>query len=173
MFVVGDSHAHNEEVAALLAAALGYATVSCGTTLELLHRRHWSALEESVAVLGEAQALEELSSIGRVVVATCGGGRGAAARGAVWRHLFGGCVVWLDVGGEAEDAPQREAYALAEVRVQASPSVSAAALSEQALAALELLLREQPKLASNKSLYIKLGARGDWPAIQPPGPLPA
>lgn len=174
VFVVGDSHERNEETAVLLAAALGYATVSCGTTLELLNRgRRWRELEESVAVLGEAQALEELSSIGRVVVATCGGGRGAAARGAVWRHLFAGCTVWLDVAGEAEESPQREAYALAEVRVQASASVPAAALAEQALAALELLLRKQPKLAGNKQLYIKLGARGDWPDIQPPGALPS
>ena len=95
--------------------------------------------------LAEAMVLEELSSVARCCVSTIGSAKGAAARGDCWRHLFGGVTIWLgelarvhdanrrafsavsrklnscclpaDERGDAE-APQREAYGLAEVTVR-------------------------------------------------------
>lgn len=53
--------------------------------------------EEGLAALGGAEAvvLESLSTQLRSCIATCGGGRGAAARGDCWRHLFGFITLWL------------------------------------------------------------------------------
>ena len=158
--------------------------------------------------LAEAMVLEELSSVARCCVATIGGAKGAAARGDCWRHLFGGITIWLgafffaawrapmlllsrrccaDERGDAE-APQREAYALAEVtvrtpvgaarrdahaarltdshRVQVDASsldaLSGVELADRTLPALDQLLGAEKDLVGKKSLYVRLGSRGDW-----------
>lgn len=69
---------------------------------------------EGVALL-EAMILEQLCYAARCTAATLGGGNGAAARGACWRHMYGGITVWLDLGGTA--GPQKEAYEQAEIHL--------------------------------------------------------
>ena len=81
--------------------------------------------------------------------------------------------------------PQDEAYSLAEVKVvfEACTDVEVTAQSivpkvEEALIALMTNFEReaekkgmpdgQRSLAAKKLLYVKLGARGDWPEIQPP-----
>ncbi|KAK9820240.1 hypothetical protein WJX72_007827 [[Myrmecia] bisecta] len=121
--IVGDNTAANQRVAALLAGELEYVPLDTKSIVEQLLK---CSVEELVAQEGitslalvEAAALESLSTNIRCCIATCGGG-GAAARGDCWRHLFGTVTVWLDDHTEASQdaAPQREAYAQAEVHVK-------------------------------------------------------
>jgi len=166
--------------------------------------------------LAEAMVLEELSSVARCCVSTIGSAKGAAARGDCWRHLFGGVTIWLgepthlhvatrharlghregelnsphllaDERSDAE-APQREAYGLAEVTVctmhasasrrtqplqrltrplgqvdaSALDALSGSELAERTLPALDKLLSVEKDLVGKKSLYVRLGSRGDW-----------
>lgn len=180
------------------------AHLSCGLTpLPSQPRRHSSG----VALL-EAMVLEQLCFAARCSAATLGGGNGAAARGACWRHMYGGITVWLDLGGT--DGPQKEAYEQAEIhlvrfsfivrccsclaarctRVSASSrekcatcppaqaGAEASALTTDELAAetekaIEKLIDADPKVVGKKSLYVRLGARGDWPNLAAPGDPPA
>ena len=71
---------------------------------------------EAEALVLENSAHEQLSTFLRLVVATRGGGRGATARGDCWTWLFGSVTVWIDLEGADEEAPQRDAYELSEVR---------------------------------------------------------
>ena len=82
--------------------------------------------------------------------------------------MYGGVTVWLDATGA--ETPQRGAYALAEVHV--APEAIAAAGSDAAsvvLGAIESLIDADAQLVGKKSLYIRLGARGDWPHLAEPG----
>ena len=45
-------------------------------------------------------------------------------------------------------------------------------LAERSLPGLETLLESDSKLVGKKSLYVRLGARGDWPDLAAPGELP-
>ncbi|GMN30443.1 hypothetical protein TIFTF001_002795 [Ficus carica] len=45
----------------------------------------------------------------------------------------------------------------------------AQSLAQASLSALKQLILSDKKLPSKKSLYIRLGCRGDWPNIKPPG----
>ena len=95
-------------------------------------------------------------------------GMGASARGACWRHMYGGITVWLDATGA--DTPQRGAYALAEVHIAAEAAAAAAADGGAVvLGAIERLIDADSQLVGKKSLYIRLGARGDWPNLAEPG----
>jgi len=183
VFVVGDSHAANVAFTAELASRLAYAPLHTSTLLEGLTGQSWADIEAEERAAGatgaglalaEAQTLEALCTQGRVVVSTAGGGWGAAARGDCWRHLFGGVSVWLDGQPSATEAeaPQRGAYALAEVQISAAEldSLPASQLADQALVSLETLLTKDAKLTGKKSLYVRLGARGDWPELREPGP---
>jgi shikimate kinase len=113
LVVVGDAHALNETVVRVLATRLGYTPLLLGAMIEQLAGQGWPALLQAEGAaslaLAEAQILEQLSTQGRTCVATVGGGQGAAARSAVWRHLHGAFAIWLDAGADAADAlaPQR------------------------------------------------------------------
>ena len=80
--------------------------------------------------------------------------------------------MWLDVPG-CDAGPQRSAYELAEIRVavgEGAAGVDAgdAAVVERVLGAVGSM---DPQLVGKKSLYVRLGARGDWPDLAPPGPI--
>jgi hypothetical protein len=76
-----------------------------------------------------------------------------------------------DEEGSSPSGPQRDAYALSEVTVRATSvrATQAAQLAQQALHGIEAMLRADDKLVGKKSLYVRLGARGDWPDLKPPG----
>ena len=142
------------------------------------------------AVAAEALFLEELSTHVRLAVATAGGGGGAAARWAVWRHIYGSFSVWLDEfeGEDSSLLPQREAYVQAELRLPLAATVASAgasgggggplsegavdALVAKALSGLREVVGKDGKLAGKKSMYIRLGCRGDWPNLAEPGWVP-
>ncbi|KAG5007814.1 hypothetical protein JHK85_026356 [Glycine max] len=42
-------------------------------------------------------------------------------------------------------------------------------VAQACLSALKQLIKSDKKLPGKKSLYIRLGCRGDWPNIKPPG----
>ena len=88
-------------------------------------------------------------------------------------------------------APQRDAYALSEVTVRQEgqtarsrwacsshphsqvkatslQSLPSADLTDRVLGGIEAVLLADAKLVGKKSLYIRLGARGDWPDLAPP-----
>lgn len=101
VYVVGDSSDANARLADALAAQLGYAPLHTCRLLAALEASAADGVEAGAQNAGEAVAeamlLEELSTVVRCCVATLGGGRGAAARGDCWRHLFGGVTVFLEV----------------------------------------------------------------------------
>ena len=173
---VGDDTKANSALAAQLALALRYTHIE---TARLLEQSTGLAPEAIAAAdgatglaLAEAMVLESLCTFARCAVATLGEGAGAAARSACWRHLYGGITVWLDVqqpaGGAAAAAPQREAYAEAEVQVAAPAGGAGVVGAEPVLEAVAKLLAADEHLVGKKSLYIRLGARGDWPNLAEP-----
>jgi len=180
--IVGDDERLNDAVARALAVRLGYSTVSVPALV-----RSTAAMERdddddddddgeevddaTAALVLENSAHEQLSTFLRLVVATCGGGRGATARGDCWTWLFGSVTVWVD-GEETEtDAPQRDAYELSEVRVTArgGDETDAEATAAQVLVGIDALLTADEQLCGKKNLYVRFGCRGDWPDLQPPG----
>ncbi len=74
------------------------------------------------------------------------------------------------------DAPQREAYQHAEIRIAVAkdesdvmmPSQMAKALTEQILQQVAELVKQDEDLCGKKGVYMKFGCRGDWPDLQPP-----
>ena len=152
---------------------------------------------EAGLVIAETAVFEELSTFIRCCVGTSGGGRGATARGACWDYLFGQFTVWLDDvpaagraaaaaeaavatgrggGGEGSESimPQREAYEFADVHLVMSSAevgteAEAAGIAIQALGAIQRMMEADPQLSGKKGFYIKMGCRGDWPVLQPPG----
>jgi len=185
--VLGDNTELNASIARVLAPLLEYTPL---VTREVVEQFTQQPLEETVEEEGwgalgavEAVVMEQLSVNVRTVIATLGGGGGAAARGDCWRHLFSHMCVWVEEVPEAgttevvEDKPQNEAYAQAEVQVKVLEGRDQAELAldtqEQILGALKVLLQREDDspgldLAGKKLLYIKLGVRGDWPDIRPP-----
>uniref|UniRef100_A0A803KUD6 Uncharacterized protein n=1 Tax=Chenopodium quinoa TaxID=63459 RepID=A0A803KUD6_CHEQI len=130
----------------------------------------------------EAAVLESLSSHVRAVVATLGGKHGAAGRADKWRHLYAGLTVWLsqsaatDEYSAKEEAKKQvyegsESYSKADVVVKFDSwdACYAKAVAQASLSALKQLILSDKKLPGKKSLYIRLGCRGDWPNIKPPG----
>ena len=196
LFFVGDDTEVNERVAEAFAEQLrGYTPLSTSKVVgEMNGVEDGDAVArdegEDAAALAEAAVLETASTFVRTAVACRGGGGGAAARGACWRHIHGGIGVWLDGCDGKPQAnrkvlPQDEAYSLAEVKVvfEACTDVEVTTQSivpkvEEALIALMTNFEReaekkgmpegQRSLAAKKLLYVKLGARGDWPEIQPP-----
>lgn len=143
----------------------------------------WLASEgvDSVAE-AECVVLESLSSHVRTVVATLGGKQGAASRFDKWQYLHAGFTVWLSVSDASDEASAKEearrsvssgnvAYAKADVVVKLGgwdPEYTRA-VAQGCLVALKQLTLADKKLAGKKSLYMRLGCRGDWPNIEPPG----
>lgn len=180
--IVGDDERLNDAVARALAVRLGYSPVSVPALV-----RSTAAMERdddgddgddgeevdeaTAALVLENSAHEQLSTFLRLVVATCGGGRGATARGDCWTWLFGSVTVWVDGEETDADAPQRDAYELSEVRVTArgGDETDAEATAARVLVGIDALLTADEQLCGKKNLYVRFGCRGDWPDLQPPG----
>ena len=132
-------------------------------------------------MIAENAVLEQLSTLIRCAVGTSGGGRGATARGDCWDYLFGQFTVWIDdaeamaaAESDPSTAPQREAYELAEVHLvmskkECKPGDEAAGIGAQALEAIGSIIKDDPQVPGKKGFYVKMGCRGDWPVLQPPG----
>ncbi|KAJ1296095.1 hypothetical protein BS78_01G272600 [Paspalum vaginatum] len=184
--IVGDSTDINEAVAKEIAEGIGYLPVCTSELLESATQKSidtWVASEgvDSVAE-AESVVLESLSSHVRTVVATLGGKQGAASRFDKWQYLHSGFTVWLSVSDASDEATAREearrsvssgsvAYAKADVVVKLGgwdPEYTRA-VAQGCLVALKQLTLADKKLAGKKSLYIRLGCRGHWPNIEPPG----
>ncbi|XP_006471517.2 probable inactive shikimate kinase like 2, chloroplastic isoform X2 [Citrus sinensis] len=55
------------------------------------------------------------------------------------------------------------------VKLQGWDADHAKSVAQASLSALKQLIQSDKKLPGKKSLYIRLGCRGDWPNIKPPG----
>ncbi|WCJ29077.1 shikimate kinase like 2 [Euphorbia peplus] len=185
IYIVGDSTEINQIVARELAVGLGYTPLHTQELLETFAKQtvdSWAVAEGSDAVVeGETAILESLSSHVRTVVSTLGGLQGAARRSEKWQHLYAGFTVWLSqTTATAEDLAKEEArrhiqdklaYSNADVvvKVQGWDPDYAKSVAQASLSALKQLIMSDKKLPSKKTLYIRLGCRGDWPNIKPPG----
>ncbi|XP_065876854.1 probable inactive shikimate kinase like 2, chloroplastic [Euphorbia lathyris] len=186
IYIVGDSTEINQIVARELAVGLGYTPLHTQELLETFARQtvdSWAVAEgyDSVAT-GESVILESLSSNVRTVVSTLGGLQGAARKADKWQHLYAGFTVWLSqTTATAEDLAKEEArrhiedgklaYSNADVvvKVQGWDADYAKNVAQASLSALKQLVMSDKKLPNKKSLYIRLGCRGDWPNIKPTG----
>lgn len=186
IYIVGDSTEINQKVAKELAVGLGYTPLETKELLETFAKQtidSW-VLAEGHDAIAEAEGvlLESLSSHVRAVVATLGGQQGAARRADKWQHLYAGFTVWLSTTDATdEDSAKKEArrhvedgslgYANADVvvKLQGWDADYAKTVAQASLSALKRLVLSDRKLPDKKSLYIRLGCRGDWPNIKPPG----
>ncbi|XP_050219748.1 probable inactive shikimate kinase like 2, chloroplastic [Mercurialis annua] len=177
IYVVGPSTDINQKVANKLAVALGYTPLDTQELLETFAKQtidSWVVAEgpDSVAE-AESAILESLSSHVRTVVSTLGGRQGASGRTDKWQHLYAGFTIWLSQTDAKEDGKRRiqEGYSNADVAVKiegwSADNVKSAA--QASLSALKQLILSDKKLTDKKRLYIRLGCRGDWPNIEPPG----
>ncbi|XP_022923578.1 probable inactive shikimate kinase like 2, chloroplastic [Cucurbita moschata] len=190
IYLIGDATDINQTVAHELAVGLGYTPLSTKELLETFSKQNidsWMLAEGSDAVAqAENAVLESLSSHVRTVVATLGGRQGAAGRTDTWRHLYAGFTVWLSQTEATDESAAKEearrhmqdskvAYSNAEVvvKLQGWDDAHSKAVAQAALSALKQLVLSDKNLPDKKSLYIRLGCRGDWPNIKPPGWDPA
>lgn len=190
IYLIGDATDINQTVAHELAVGLGYTPLSTKELLETFSKQNidsWMLAEGSDAVAqAENAVLESLSSHVRTVVATLGGRPGAAGRTDTWRHLYAGFTVWLSQTEATDESAAKEearrhmqdskvAYSNAEVvvKLQGWDDAHSKAVAQAALSALKQLILSDKNLPDKKSLYIRLGCRGDWPNIKPPGWDPA
>ncbi|XP_022965359.1 probable inactive shikimate kinase like 2, chloroplastic [Cucurbita maxima] len=190
IYLIGDATDINQKVAHELAVGLGYTPLSTKELLETFSKQNidsWMLAEGSDAVAqAENAVLESLSSHVRTVVATLGGRPGAAGRTDTWRHLYAGFTVWLSQTEATDESAAKEearrhmqdskvAYSNAEVvvKLQGWDDAHSKAVAQAALSALKQLILSDKNLPDKKSLYIRLGCRGDWPNIKPPGWDPA
>ncbi|KAL4557371.1 hypothetical protein LXL04_035547 [Taraxacum kok-saghyz] len=116
----------------------------------------------------------------------CCNDRRAATSGDQWRHLYAGFTVWLSQSdAKDEEAAKEEARMNVEggggggfgnadvvVKIGGWDSDYSKAVAQATLSALKQLILSNKKLPGKKGLYIRLGCRGDWPNIQPPGDHP-
>eukprot|EP00850_Spirogloea_muscicola_P018536 SM000171S03225 [mRNA] locus=s171:46669:49653:- [translate_table: standard] len=146
---------------------------------------HAVAAEEGAAELArmEGAILEGLTSHVRCVVATMGGERGAASSTGGWRHLQAGICVHLDCSSAVGDGTQlgkvgvqsgaASLYSRADVSVAVQggwhDEGGARLAAEAVLKAIKGLADSDADLIGKKSLYVRLGCRGDWPNLMPPG----
>ncbi|KAK4486539.1 hypothetical protein RD792_006635 [Penstemon davidsonii] len=190
VFIVGESTEINHKIARELAVGLGYTPLNTKELLEEYAKQTVDSwlIEEGSDAIAEAEAaiLESLSSQARAVVATLGGEHGAAKRPNKWRHLFAGFSVWLSQSeAKDEDSAKEEAkkhikdgvqgYTNAEVVVKLGgwDVTYSKTVAQASLSALKRLILSDKNLPGKKSLYIRLGCRGDWPNIKPPGSDPS
>lgn len=184
--VLGDNSQVNRNVAKALAKAMRYAPIVTEDIVEALIKMPLADLvaEEGEGALGgvEYAVLQDAVYNLRCCIATAGGGIGATARGDMWPILFGAITVWLEDAAANPDAPQRECYRQAEIQIKvdnlAASQHDEAWVAETVKATLQATKQvlEQGAagaaggtLAGKKSLYLRLGARGDWPNLMPPG----
>ncbi|XP_049362510.1 probable inactive shikimate kinase like 2, chloroplastic [Solanum verrucosum] len=186
IYLVGESTEINQRIARELAVGLGYTPLCTKELLEAYAKQSmesWVNEEGSDAVAeAERAILESLSSQARAVIATLGGKKGAAGRVNQWRHLFAGFTVWLSLSQATDEESAKEeakrnmqdsgqGYSNAEVVVKLGgwdPNYSKA-VAQAVLSALKRLILADKDLPGKKSLYVRLGCRGDWPDIKPPG----
>ncbi|KAK9120525.1 hypothetical protein Syun_018142 [Stephania yunnanensis] len=191
VYIVGDSTEINEKVARELAVGLGYTPLNTRELLETFAKQPIDSwlVEEGIDSIVEAESsvLESLSSHIRAVVATLGTPYGAAARADKWQHLYSGFSIWLsqsdatDEGLAKEEARRQvqdasKGYANAEVVIKLAgwlPNEGSQTVAQACLSTLKRLVSSDKNLPGKKSLYIRLGCRGDWPNIKPPGWDPA
>ncbi|KAJ4949984.1 hypothetical protein NE237_026816 [Protea cynaroides] len=185
IYIVGESTEINQKIARELAVGLGYTPLSTSDLLEAFSKQtidSW-VIAEGVDSVAEAEAtvFESLSSHVRAVVATLGGTHGAAGRADKWQHLHAGFTVWLSQSESTDEDSAKEearknikegsqAYSNADVVVKLGgwdPDYSKT-VAQASFSALKLLILSDKKLPGKKSLYIRLGCRGDWPNIKPP-----
>ncbi|XP_020978418.1 probable inactive shikimate kinase like 2, chloroplastic isoform X1 [Arachis ipaensis] len=186
IYLVGECTEINQKVAQELATGLGYTPLSTKELLESISNQtvdSWLLAEGSDSVAkAESAVLESISSHVRTVVATLGGKHGAAGSADKWRHLYAGFSVWLSqTEAKDEDSAKEEthksvrdgstAYTNADVvvKLQGWDPAYAKSVAQACLSALKQLILSDKKLPGKKSLYIRLGCRGDWPNIKPPG----
>ncbi|KAK4420329.1 putative inactive shikimate kinase like 2, chloroplastic [Sesamum alatum] len=186
VFLVGESTEINHKIARELAVGLGYTPLITKELLEAYGKQtvdSWVTEEGSDAVAeAEGAILESLSSQARAVVATLGGEHGAARRPNKWQHLFAGFTVWLSQSEASDEESAKEeakkniqdglqGYTNAEVvvKLQGWDPTYSKTVAQASLSALKRLLLSDKNLTGRKSLYIRLGCRGDWPDIKPPG----
>uniref|UniRef100_A0A7I4ADC7 CS domain-containing protein n=3 Tax=Physcomitrium patens TaxID=3218 RepID=A0A7I4ADC7_PHYPA len=186
VYVVGGSTDINWAVAKELAAGLEYVPLQ---TQQLIQDYINKSPVELAAEEGdksvtetESAILDSLSSHVRCVVSTLGGSPGVGAQLGNWRSLHAGFTVWINqtTATDEETAEQEaarakqdgsKAYAQADVVVALGgwDENSARPAAEGALRALKAFLEGDKELPGKKSMYVRLGCRGDWPDIMPPG----
>ncbi|KAF8108940.1 hypothetical protein N665_0104s0250 [Sinapis alba] len=186
IYVVGDSTEINQKVSRELAVGLGYSPLDSMELLESFSKQtidSWILAEGADSVSeAESSVLESLSSHVRTVVSTLGGKHGAAGRADKWRHLYSGFTVWVSqTEATDEESAKEEArrnkqereigYSNADVvvKLQGWDPTHAKSVAQASLSALKQLIISDKGLPGKKSLYIRLGCRGDWPNIKPPG----
>lgn len=186
IYLVGDSTEINQNVAQELATGLGYTPLSTKELLEAYTKQtvdSWLLAEGSDSVAeAESAVLESISSHARAVVATLGGKHGAAGRSDKWQHLYAGFTVWLSQTEALDEDSAREethnnvkdgiiSYTNSDVvvKLQGWDPAYTKNVAQACLSALKQLILSDKKLPGKKSLYIRLGCRGDWPNIKPPG----
>ncbi|KAF3335965.1 putative inactive shikimate kinase like 2 [Carex littledalei] len=186
IYIIGNSTEINEAVAKEIATGIGYMPLSTSELLEQYAQQSiesWVASEGADSVVeAEGVVLENLSSQVRAVVATLGGKHGAASRFDRWRHLHSGFSVWVSKSQALDEASAKEearkhvqegsvAYTNADVIVKIGgwDKDHTRDVAQGCLSALKQLTLSDKKLSGKKSLYIRLGCRGDWPDIKPPG----
>mmetsp|Transcript_8227 Transcript_8227/g.30511 ORF Transcript_8227/g.30511 Transcript_8227/m.30511 type:complete len:268 (-) Transcript_8227:1068-1871(-) len=179
--VVGDDERANDAVARALATQLQYSPVSVPALIASSEAVGAVEADEGDGAAGldadaarlviENSAHEQLSTFLRLCVATCGGGRGATARGDCWAWLFGSMTVWVDIEGADVSAPQRDAYELSEIRVVVKDysDFDGNVVAAQVLSGIKQLVDSDDQLCGKKNLYVRFGCRGDWPDLAPPG----
>ncbi|CAA6667038.1 unnamed protein product [Spirodela intermedia] len=186
IYIVGESTEINNDVAAVLADGIGYTPLSTGQLLEKYAQQSIDSWvnaegEDSVAE-AECAVIEGLSSHVRAVVATLGGQQGAARRADQWRHLYAGFTVWLSQTEASDEASAKDearrhvqsgqwGYSNADLVIKFAgwePGCGQP-IAQASLSALKQLILSDKQLPEKKSLYIRLGCRGDWPNIKPPG----
>ncbi|CAL9080080.1 unnamed protein product [Musa textilis] len=186
IYIVGDSTEINEKVGSELATGIGYIPFSTSDLLERYAQQSiesWVVSDEADSVAeAEGAILQSLSSHARSIVATLGGEHGAARRHDKWRYLHAGFTVWLSISEAADEASAKEearrhvqdgrlAYSNADIVMKLGgwePDQSRV-VAQACLSALKQLTLSDKQLTGKKSLYIRLGCRGDWPDIKPPG----
>eukprot|EP00249_Psilotum_nudum_P020635 c27787_g1_i4 orf=571-1500(-) len=173
IYLVGESTEINWAVAKELAMGLGYVPLQSSQLLEQSTKRSVNELlrvegEDSVAD-AEARILSTLNVHARILVSTLGGAHGAGSRQDMWRNLHAGFTVWLSLSeGIGVNHKGNWAYENADVVVALTEwDNSGHTGAEDCLRALKYLLESQKELPDKKSLYIRLGCRGDWPVIMP------
>ncbi|KAG0472991.1 hypothetical protein HPP92_014441 [Vanilla planifolia] len=186
IYVIGESTEINEAVANVLAIGIGYTPLNTSELVQTCSGRSIDSWVEAEGVepVAETEALilESLSSHVRVVVATLGGCHGAASQHDKWRHLHAGFTIWLSESKADDEWSAREeasrsikdgnlAYTKADVKVKFArwDAHHAQEVAQGCLKALKQLVLSDKKLTGKKSIYIRLGCRGDWPDIRAPG----
>ncbi|KAM7251189.1 hypothetical protein ACFE04_023072 [Oxalis oulophora] len=186
IYLVGDSTEINQKVAQELAVGLGYMPFDTKELLETYFKQSidsWLLTEGSDGLAAaESAILESLSTHVRAVISTLGGPHGAAVRTDKWQHLYSGFTVWLSQTEANDEAAAKEeaqrhkddgrlGYSNADVvvKLQGWDADHSKSVAQASLSALKKLILSDQELPGKKSLYIRLGCRGDWPNIKPPG----